>query len=278
MKHGEAVQLAPSDVELERAIASVPGVASAAIDRSEETGRSRLRLRLGAGEDAEAVAWAVAATLRERFGIALDPAAIRARTMPHGDPATDPVRLVREPQPAEVSPPRQTSTSSGSTRERLGIVPSPDTDEPSDVPARWPSVGGEPPRVAIIDLDVQVEDQRVQVVATLGRLGRTVQGTASSLATTRGQLRAVAEATVEAVQSLTGGALRIGVDDVSVQSSDQPVTAMVVLALLTPAGEDHLVGASIVRADTSEAVMRATLDALNRRLAAWFSHVDATSS
>jgi hypothetical protein len=67
----------PDDAEVERAIASVPGVTAATLRRDPDSGRTRLRLRLRAGEDAEQAAWSIAATLRERFGIALDPDSIR---------------------------------------------------------------------------------------------------------------------------------------------------------------------------------------------------------
>ena len=84
----------PTDAEVERAIASVTGVAEAVVTRASDTGRGRLRIRLHPAEDAERVAWAVAATLRERFGIALDPAAIHAGVTvddpaPAGEAETD---------------------------------------------------------------------------------------------------------------------------------------------------------------------------------------------
>jgi hypothetical protein len=70
---------APSDAGLERAIALVPGVAAAYVRRSAASGSSRLRIRLAAGEDPRKVSWAVAATLRERFSIVLNPDDIRPR-------------------------------------------------------------------------------------------------------------------------------------------------------------------------------------------------------
>jgi hypothetical protein len=41
--------------------------------------------------------------------------------------------------------------------------------------------------------------------------------------------------------------------------------AVVVLSLLGPAGIDRLTGSALVRGDAQDAVVRATLDALNRR-------------
>ena len=64
----------------------MPGVLKAGVVASDTFGKGRLRVRLAPGEDHEHVAWAVAATLRERFGLALDPAAFRLRTADDGPP------------------------------------------------------------------------------------------------------------------------------------------------------------------------------------------------
>ena len=318
---GHAVQVAPTDAELERAIASVPGVVSAGIDRSAATGRSRMRLRLAPGEDEEAVAWAVAATLRERFGIALDPDAIRPRTPDVTGPDDDPVRLVHNateasaaaptgeaspvpapgsaaapaPSPGAAAPVDGVPTAAqreaelAETRERLrfaaaraleGLAPAgPATPrDADDVPglASVARIGpSEPlaaegrtviPRAAIVALEVQREDQRVRVNAVLSHEGRTAEGEATAVPTSHGTFRAVAEATVAALRDLADGSLLVGIDRVSVTTGEDTPTATVILSLLTRRGEERLLGASMVRDGGERAVMRATLDALNRRV------------
>lgn len=312
---GQAVQLAPTDAELERAIASVPGVVSADIDRSGATGRSRMRLRLAPGEDEEAVAWAVAATLRERFGIALDPDAIRPRVATDGSPGVDPVRVVATPAGRDERPSRAAEELS-QTRERLrraaeqaleglpadsdgatptratptdgatltSVLSGPDEDATAEAVTMSESSASEPgrpatgervaievrtvvPRAAIRHLEVRRDDRSVEVVALLEHLGRCEEGRAVSVPTSHGTFRAVAEATVAALRGLTEGSLLVGIDRISVKQQEEAPTATVVLSLLTRRGEERLLGASMVARDGAErAVMRATLDALNRRV------------
>ncbi len=387
-----AVGTAPTDTELERTILSVPGVAAASVHRHAD-GRSRLRLRLHPGEDAESVSWAIAATLRERFAIALDPKAIRqvvddpatgaadeamgtaddpagAADTPMdaaGDPAGDPAGAADTPMDAPGAPaspghpdgppapptspptpptmragpdpaasppgvddptspsgrpdertspteppvtPDDTDESPGDTDEPpVGTSPgdsdepavgtsAADTDEPpagtsagktdeltvdtsappslseprSEDPIRplGPEVNGASgqlaPRATIHNLDVEWGEAGVRVTATLGHAGRRADGSASAVATSIGLRRAVAEATVSAMRSLLGGSLLIGIDHVTVRSGDDPALATAVLTWLTDRGEETLVGTSLLRADPERAVMRATLDALNRRV------------
>jgi ribosomal protein S12 methylthiotransferase accessory factor YcaO len=106
----------------------------------------------------------------------------------------------------------------------------------------------------------------VEVIATL-RLGeRDAEGRASAAPTRMGALRAVAEATVAAVRELSGDNLIASVDDITVNLAGNPPVASVVVTALTDGGEESLLGASLLHGDVERAVMRATLDALNRRL------------
>jgi len=375
---GQAVQLAPTDVELERAITSVPGVVSAGIDRSDATGRSRMRLRLAPGEDEEAVAWAVAATLRERFGIALDPDAIRSRPAVSADPADDPVRVVEAPGTPDGGPrngtandhapsvhdhapsdrPRRQVDASRSrlagelaeTRERLrraaaqaldGVAGGTDVAHPADAaeftdltellehdghdgaidigsiatdpdpiatdpdPVDAAPVDAEPatpefgsaaapvdngqhasperqgrtviPRAAIRDLQVHRDARSVQVTVVLAHGERSEEGRAVSVPTSHGTLRAVAEATVAALRALTEGAMLVGIERVSAKHGEDAPIATVVLSLLTRRGEERLLGASIIRDGPERAVLRATLDALNRRVTPLLVQRDAVA-
>jgi hypothetical protein len=302
----------PSYAELERAIASVPGVIEASVSRSETTGRSRLRIRLAPGEDAESVSWAVAATLRERFGIALDPADIRPREVedlevPAGDPDIDLVRLIDESfegpiaTPAEPQPVTDGSTVAQPEPEAADEAPTadevpagPGADElVADLSAgpgasidEGPSAASEaaastPPdtatvvtmtsrgeRAAIRNLDTSRDEREVRVTATLEHAGRASSGLAMTIPTSMGVLRAVAEATLDALRGLADGRLLAAVDRVSLGSPVEPI-ATVVVTMMSERGEESLIGASAIRDDPERAVMRATLDALNRRVSTY---------
>jgi hypothetical protein len=357
----------PSYAELERAIASVPGVIEASVSRSETTGRSRLRIRLAPGEDAESVSWAVAATLRERFGIALDPADIRPREIeevevPAGDPDIDLVHLIDEsfegpvatpaepappdapaaaepepapaepePAPAEPEPapaesvvaqpepqaaeeaPADDEASAGPDADELvadlSAGPGASADEGPSVPAEPAEEVGAPAaaqpderaaapadaseaaapaqpapaqpatatvvtmaprgeRAAIRNLDTSRDEREVRVTATLEHAGRASSGLAMTIPTSMGVLRAVAEATLDALRGLADGRLLAAVDRVSLGSLAEPI-ATVVVTMMSERGEESLIGVSAVRDDPERAVMRATLDALNRRVSTY---------
>lgn len=281
----ELTESAPSYEAIERAIACVPGVVSASVTRSETTGRSRLRIRLAPGEHEGTASWAVAATLRERFGIALDPADIRSRSdetvietpsshEPPHHPDHDPVRLV-DGHGVVLSETRDRLTSAA--RAALDGIREGVRSDPSEPdPTTGPSDQGDEDmqesaasheRVEILNLDTACDPQAVRATAVLTHQGRTVHGMGASVPTTHGILRAVAEATIDALRALTGPTLLAGVDAITLQPAGDPNTVAVVVSLLADHGEQTLLGSSVVRRDAEHAVMRATLDALNRRVA-----------
>lgn len=261
--------------EFERAIASVPGVASASISVSGETGRNRLRIRLVPGEDPQAVSWAVAATLRERFGIALDPDDIRPRAPGQAEPT--PARAtVAAPEAAEseaaASGPPASEPGEDPTASRLNgqavAGPAPDEEEADSGTGdlRLVAASSErPPRAVIRDLDTRRGRDDIHVTATLAFHDRQAEGRASAVPTRRGRLRAIAEATLASLDSLVDGRLQAAVDRVTLVAGDLPA-ASVLVTLASDQGEETLLGAALVREDDLErAVMRATLDAVNRR-------------
>jgi hypothetical protein len=259
VSQGNRVQAMPSHDEVERAIRSVPGVAEATVARSQETGRGRLRIRLHPGEDAERVSWSVAATLRERFGIALDPEEIRPRVSDGVTqrPPAEPLDVVDVVDP----------TLAGLEERVAPAVPAIPQANEDPVGGLEPANGHDRAawRPAIRDLSSRNDGVTITVTARLEHDGRMVAGEASGAPTARGLRQAIAAATVAAVGELTRTPLRAQVDRVSVGGGD-PEAVSVVVSLLSGRGEELLLGAAIVRDDVEHAVMRATLDALNRRV------------
>ncbi len=359
-----AISAPPDDAEVERAIASVPGVTSASLRRDPASGRTRLRLRLRAGEDAEQAAWSIAATLRERFGIALDPASIRpvsaseqsehevsealdeagpaptapasadtaptapasADTAPTAPASADPVPA--EPASADPVPtapasadpvptawvasgpaPDADAEAASSTGEPdgrtappppspvLALTPPPapevtatpepghDTGDadgpgPESVPAPEPAPGTarrrEPAatigasqaggRATIHRLDIERGAREVRATVALLRGEQAAHGVARAVPTTRSILRAIAEATASALQQFMTAPLLIGIDRIEVEPAADPAHVLVAVTILADRGEEQLLGVSLVRGDAERAVVRATLDALNRRV------------
>jgi hypothetical protein len=307
------VSTAPRYTEVERAIRSVPGVAEASVMQVADSGRGRLRIRLHAGEDPERVSWSVAATLRERFGIALDPDEIRPSVTPldgngqglHAaqadDAATPAEGNGQDPeaggpdasatpaegngQDPEAGGPDASATPADGMAEPAARLGDELVVEESEEPVPPPPVEPAPPggvpsagesglvvheergsgRAAIRDLRSRTDPDGVTVTATLDHSGRLAEGRSVGVPTSRGLMRTIAEATVMAVSELTGHRLRAQVDRVSLAGCD-PTTVTVVVTQASARGEELLLGASIVRDDVEHAVMRATLDALNRRV------------
>ena len=247
----------PDDAALQRAIVGVQGIAAAAVHRDPDTGRTRLRLRLQAGEDRERVAWAVAAVLRERFGIALDPAAITPVA------SSEPGSL-----PTSTPPPPPTIAAGGDGS-------APDQPVPAAVAAPASSAASAPPataagsrrdRITITRLDLDHEQRQLRATVGLAGPAGRAEGTVQAVQTTRGKSRALAEATVQALVQLLSTPVDVGIDGVDLDHRSDPPRVTVALTLLAGRGEEPLLGVAAVRDDLERAVVRATLDALNRRV------------
>lgn len=96
--------------------------------------------------------------------------------------------------------------------------------------------------------------------------GRSESGEAVGTATQSGVQRAVALATLRAVELLAQGRARFELDHLEVAPTGRDRTVLVGVTLVTPTGSEKLTGAAVVREDVRQAVIRSTLDALNRRL------------
>ena len=106
----------------------------------------------------------------------------------------------------------------------------------------------------------------VTASVTLSSGERTAVGEARGAASQSGVHRAVATATLRAVEELADGQVRFELDHIEVAPMGTERTVLVSLTLLTAKGTERLTGAAGVRDDVRQAVIRATLDALNRRL------------
>lgn len=79
-------------------------------------------------------------------------------------------------------------------------------------------------------------------------------------------LRGAADATVDAVSVLLGKNARVVVEHAAVEPAGSVPVAVVMVLLLTETGAEQLAGAAPVTGDRRQAVVHATLQALNRRL------------
>lgn len=143
-------------------------------------------------------------------------------------------------------------------------------DESEGAPER--PVAMERPVFEGLALDRQELDAAVTV--TLRWQGRQVSGQATGLASSRHAPRTAAEATLAALRELLPPTVRVQLEWLEAAEVGAPRERLVQAAVtvLTPAEENAHVGSALVRGDVREAAVRATLDAVNRRLGVLLHH------
>jgi len=229
--------------DLVTALLGVEGVAEAAVERGDDDDDlGSLRLQLLPGADEVAVAGAVNDLLRARFGLAVD---------------TDRVRVLEEPTE------RQTDSAEP--------APAPARPAPTPLTAvRTPHLPqvhmARPGRLTIQRVQMLTANLGVEATVQLGLEGTIYEGRAEGAATVTSVHRSVATATLRAVESVVDGQARFEVEHLEVAISGLDRTALVVITMLTGRGNERLSGASVVREDVRQAVIRAVLAAVNRRL------------
>jgi len=252
--------------DLVAALLGVPGVAAAAVEPL-GGGPGTLRLQLVSGADEVDVAGAVNRLLRSRFGLAVD--ADRVRVLEGSGPAS--TGLAGTPVERTPVPVREPAAE----RPNGHRVPS----EPPPAPAPTPEPAAEPepaaPAPVTVSSSGRLVIERVQLVSaglgvsvsvTLRSGDRAVVGEAEGAATALALNRTVAEATLRAVESVIGPDVRFFVEHVELAATGDERTALVVLSMLTDRATQRLSGASVVREDVRQAVIRAVLAAVNRRV------------
>ena len=253
--------------DLVTALLGVEGVAEAAVERGDDDDDlGSLRLQLVPGADEVAVAGAVNQLLRARFGLAVDTDRVRVLEEP-ADNQPEPAAVVSAPAPAPATAPAPAD----GPDPPAGPDTSPATRPPTQpAAARKPSLPrvqmARPGRLTIQRVQMVTADLGVVATVQLGLDGATYEGKAEGAATVTSVHRSVATATLRAVESVVDGRVRCEVEHLEVAVAGRERTALVVITMLTGRGSERLSGASVVREDVRQAVIRAVLAAVNRRL------------
>ena len=237
--------------DLVAALRAIPGITDADVTPDEDGGLGTLRLDLEPGVDEAAVASSVGRLLREQFGLGVD---------------VDRVQVVEDAvldrgivtQDTQVSAPVASDHPDGTHRSAPSHI---SASAHLSVPAQRAVA-----RPAISRMHLVSSGLDVTATVTLSSGEQTAVGEARGAASQTGVHRAVAAATLRAVERLVGGKMRCELDHLEVTPMGNERTVLVSLTLLTDKGTERLTGAAGVREDVRQAVIRATLDALNRRL------------
>jgi hypothetical protein len=122
-------------------------------------------------------------------------------------------------------------------------------------------------RVIVESVLVAKQDLRATATVTLRRGDDAVVGTAEGTVASTARWRLVAEAALLALRLLEPGAASVAVEMAGVQRVGDRALGIVTLIMVIPPHEELLAGVAPVRGGAEEdAVVRAVLDATNRRL------------
>ncbi len=119
------------------------------------------------------------------------------------------------------------------------------------------------PRIISVRTGSAGTTEHVAVVLEMG--GRELVGEATGPASRTGSLRLLAQATLDAVAQ-HGEGCSFALEDVGVTPMGRERVALSCVVLVTPLGEHSFSGSAVVRQNEKDSIVRATLDALNRRL------------
>lgn len=263
-----------------RALRVLSGVADAEIIPDERAnGAGTLRLSLAPGADEVAVATEVNRILRDRFGLGVDSGRVHVveETTPTPEPYGEPARYIPPLQSVPALP--SDSADPPPPPPPTGFAEFPDQTLPPPPTLPIP-VGQSPGPVAqaeIVTRGGRLLIHRLQLVSaglgvtaavTLGLDDDEYTGEADGAATPASVYQSVAAATLRAVETVVAGNARLSLEQVEIATLGSDRVALVAVSLASSVGSERLTGAAVVRDDVRQAVIRATLDAVNRRMQA----------
>jgi hypothetical protein len=120
------------------------------------------------------------------------------------------------------------------------------------------------PRILSINATVTGVQASASVELEIG--GNEFVGNASGPASQTGRLRLVALATLDAVSQYSDTAVSFALEDVAILKLGREKVAVSCIALVSSLGEQTFSGSAMVRQNDNDSVVRATLDAINRRM------------
>jgi len=121
-------------------------------------------------------------------------------------------------------------------------------------------------RPTIGAIETRTAGARTNVQVVLIRGGAEAAGTAEGTASSETRARLLATASVDALRKLESAGEAFDVATTQIVRAGSEEVAVVTLVCIDPPTEQLLAGAAIVTADYDQAIVRAVLDATNRRL------------
>jgi hypothetical protein len=121
-------------------------------------------------------------------------------------------------------------------------------------------------RIAFTNLTFANNGVNLEATVMLTKGSEIYEGVYKGINTERNRNRIIVNATLECVSKILPEDHNLILEDVDIYSFAKKRIAVVAVTHATPQNEELLVGSSIVKKDDGEALVKATLDALNRRV------------
>ncbi len=121
-------------------------------------------------------------------------------------------------------------------------------------------------RPRIVGVNASVSGLRSAATVTVAVDGVEYVGASAGVASQSGRLRQIASAALDAVGQCISDETTFSLEDVAIVQLGRERVAVSCVSLVTVHGEQSFSGSAVVRQSENDSVVRATLDAINRRI------------
>lgn len=127
------------------------------------------------------------------------------------------------------------------------------------------AVNGQKTRLKILSINTETTAIYATVTVQIQFNGDRFEGMAKGPSSQTGRVRLIALATLNVLEKITKNACSFALEDVGIMSLGREKVAVACVSLVTQLGEEVFAGSAVVRQTENDSVVRATLDAINRR-------------
>ncbi len=121
-------------------------------------------------------------------------------------------------------------------------------------------------RLKVNDIAIKIKDQETMFDVSLIRQNRQENGSVKGTSSKNERLRLAALATLEAASKFKESYSNMSLDFLSILPAGSGQVALVCVMVMTRAGEEIYSGSAMVRGNEDDAVIKATLSAINRNM------------
>lgn len=121
-------------------------------------------------------------------------------------------------------------------------------------------------RVKYSGIDLKTEGNALECTVSLLQDGEEFGEPISGIKTVANRKKIVADATIRTIEKILGQAYLFNIEDVIINTSRDIDFASVLVNMVLNENEQTVVGSAIVKHDMNEAIAKATLDAVNRKI------------